>query len=208
MLHLTRPEIPAPPLHYLDSADQLAGLCAQGLSRSEMARIAGLSIPQVTERLHLAEMDPGLQLLLRREGVPERIAATLLMLPDPLSRRRLAMRIVRERLCVRDAALLVRSARRRLPQAEPRQKVVTLIRDVRPYRNAVRDIAEQMKKAGVRASFTERKRGRMQELTIAYSARRRRTERFRSLYPESGEQCAAPFPDGSGGIRSFPRDML
>ncbi len=208
MLHLTRPEIPAPPLHYLDSADQLARLCAQGHSRSDMARMAGLSIPQVLERLRLSEMDPGLQMLLRREGVPERIAATLLMLPDPLSRRRLALRIVRERLCVRDAALLVRSARRHLPQSEPRQKVITLIRDVRPYRNAVRNIAEQMQKAGVRASFTERKNGRVQELTISYSARRRRTERFRSLYPEAAEQCISFSPDGPGGVRSFPGDML
>ncbi len=208
MLHLTRPEIPAPPLHYLDSADQLAKLCAQGLSRLEIARTLGLSIPQVTERLRLSELDAGLQLLLRREGVPERIAATLLILPDPLSRRRLAMRIVRERLCVRDAALLVRSARRRLPQPEHRQKVVTLIRDVRPYRNAVRDIAEQMQKAGVRASFTERKMGRTQELTISYSARRRRTERFRSGYPEPAEQCPPLPPDASGGVRSFPREML
>jgi hypothetical protein len=47
--------------------------------------------------------------------------------------------------------------------------------------NAVRDIAEQMKTAGVCATFSERRTGGMQELTIAYPARRRRTERYQSI---------------------------
>ena len=73
--------------------------------------------------------------------------------------------------------------RRRQPEIAGvhRQQVITVIRDVRPYRNAVRDIAEQMKTAGVRATFSERKTGGMQELTIAYPVRRRRVERFHSM---------------------------
>ena len=96
----------------------------------------------------------------------------------------MAYRIIRERLCIRDAALLVGSAGRRcqhLPPVQHEQRVITVIRDARPYRNAIRDIAEQMKNAGVRATYAERRTGGMLELTVSYPARRRRVERFHSM---------------------------
>lgn len=179
------PKPAPPPMHYFDSAEMLLRLQAQGHSRADMSRLTGLTIPQLTERMRLIDLDEGLRAHLRREGVPERIALILLRLPDPVTRRRMAHRIIREHLCIRDAALLVASARRSSPRREeapaPRQHVIAVIRDVRPYRNAIRDIAEQMKTAGVRATFTERRTGGMQELTVAYPARRRRTERYHSM---------------------------
>ena len=178
------PKPEPPPMHYLDSAELLHRLQAEGYSRADMARIAGVNVQQAAERLRLLGLDEGLRAYLRQEGVPERIALTLLTLPDPVTRRRMAHRIVREHLCIRDAALLVHSAYRRCPRKEahpPAQRVITVMRDVRLYRNAVRDIAEQMKTAGVRATFSERRTGGMQELTIAYPARRRRTERYQSI---------------------------
>ena len=172
--------------HYFDSADKLHHLQAEGYSRADMARMTGLTVPQVMDRLRLISLEEGLRTYLRQEGAPERIALLLLLLPDAVTRRRMAHRIVRERLCIRDAALLVRAAQRhcRVIQAEPSpsQRVITAIRDVRLYRNAICDIAEQMKTAGVRATFIERKTGGMQELTVAYPTRRRRTERYQSMY--------------------------
>ncbi len=175
---------PAPPmpLHYFDSAELLCRLQAEGHTRVDMARMSGLTIPQMTERMRLMELDEGLRTFLRREQVPERIALMLLALRDPVSRRRLARRIVGERLCIRDAALLVASACRQLPPREaPRPQVIALIRDTRMYRNAVCNIAKQMKTAGVEATFSERRTGGMQEMTIAYPARRRRTERYHAM---------------------------
>jgi len=173
-----------PPMHYLDSADLLYRLQAEGYTRADMARIAGVNVQQAADRLALHDLDEGLRAYLRQEGVPERIALTLLALPDAITRRRMAHRIVREHLCIRDAALLVHSARRRCPRREehpPSQRVITVMRDARLYRNAIRDIAEQMKTAGVRATFTERRTGGMLELTVSYPARRRRTERYQSI---------------------------
>lgn len=178
-----RPAEP-PEVHYFDSSELLLRMQAEGRSRAEMARMTGLPVVQVLNRLRLHELDEGLRFYLRQEGVPEGIALTLLRLPDPLSRRRMAQRIVQERLCIRDAALLVASARRKCSQQPPlrcEQRVITVIRDIRPYRNAIRDIAEQMKTAGVRATFTERRTGGMLELTVAYPARRRRTERYHAM---------------------------
>ena len=183
MMYQALPHPSDQPPHYFDSAEALLRMQAEGRSLAEMANITGLTVPQILARLPLTALDPALRVLLRRSGVPEEIARTLLMLPDPSARRRMALRIIRERLCIRDAALLVQSAGRRTQVApeEPRQRVIAVIRDVRPYRNAIRDIAEQMKTAGVRATFTERKTGGMQELTISYPARRRRMERYHSM---------------------------
>ena len=54
-----------PPLHYFDSAEALSRLQAKGLSLAEMARQTGLTIPQLSARLRLRELDEGLRLLLR-----------------------------------------------------------------------------------------------------------------------------------------------
>ena len=173
---------PMTELHYLDSAELLRQLRATGHTLADMAQTAGLTPPQVLDRLRLLELDEGLRVYLRQEGVPEGIALLLLRLPDQVTRRRMALRIVAERLCIRDAALLVDSARnRRPPQPPASQHVIKVIRDIRPFRNAIRDIAGQMNDAGVHATFTERRSGGMQELTVAYPARRRRTERFHAM---------------------------
>jgi len=188
MLHaLFRPEPhrprPMAQMHYLDSAAMLSYLHAAGNSLAELAQQTGLTAQQVVERMQLLSLDEGLRLTLRQEGVPERIAWLLLQLPDPLSRRRMAQRIIRERLCIRDAALLVEAAKnhRSVPAPSSGQHVIRVIRDVRPFRNAIRDIAGQMNAAGVRATFSERRTGGMQELTVSYPARRRRVERFHAM---------------------------
>ena len=183
MMYQALPCPPASPFHYFDSAEALLRMREEGRSLAEMARMTGMTVPQIIARLQLTALDPALRALLRQEDVPEKIALILVSLQDPISRRRMALRIIRERLCIRDAALLVASAGRRIPvhPEETHQRIITVIRDVRPYRNAIRDIAEQMKTAGVRATFSERKTGDMQELTVSYPARRRRVERFHGM---------------------------
>lgn len=174
----TQPGLP----HYLDSAELLSRLRAEGRSRAEMAGMLGLTVQQVIERLQLMTLEESLRGYLRREGVPERTALTLLLVPDELTRRRLAMRIVRERLCVRDAALLAEAASRRCEaMLGRRQRVITAIRDTRPFHNAIREIAGQMNAAGVNATFTEERHGGMMEMKVAYPLRRRRTERHQAM---------------------------
>lgn len=174
-----------PGLHYFESGEMLLRLQAEGRTRAELSRMTGLTVQQVVDRMLLMQLDDGLRAYLRQENVPERIALMLLKLPDALTRRRMASRIIRERLCIRDAALLVAAAGRKkaaLCAAKPRgQHVISVIRDTRPYRNAIRDIAGQMNAAGVQATFTERRSGSQMELTVAYPARRRRTERHQAI---------------------------
>ena len=175
------------PLHYFDSAQLLQRLQAEGHTKADISRLTGLTTQQVADRLRLMELDEGLRIYLRRAAAPERIAFSLLSLPDEVSRRRAASRIVRERLCIRDSVLLIASVRRkcswqrreRLEQHSGR--ILLAIRDIRPYHNAVRAIAGQMQAAGVRADFTEKRKDGRVELTITYPVRRRRTERRQSM---------------------------
>lgn len=171
--------------YYLDAAEMLMHLRAQGRTLAEMAQFTGMTAQQAADRLSLMGLDEGLRGYLRRESVPEKSAMALLKLPDALTRRRVAAKIVRERLCVRDAVLLVGAAGRRCAamREEKRrsQRVITLIRDVRPYHNALRDIAGQMQKAGWQADYSERRIGGRMELVIAYPCRRRRTERYQPM---------------------------
>lgn len=185
-----RPKCSVPPQiaepHYLDSAEMLLRLHGEGRTRADIAGLTGLTVQQVADRMRLWGLESGLREYLRREQVPERTALALLMLPDALTRRRIAARIVRERLCIRDAGLLILSAKRKCArmcqeQRAHGQRVITLIRDTRPYRNAIRDIAGQMNAAGLRATFTEQRVGHCIELTVAYPARRRRTQRYQSM---------------------------
>ncbi len=174
-------------LHYLEQAELLAMLntrCA--MSRAEMSRATGWPVALIQRRMSLTGLESGLRAALKAEGAPEPIAAALLRLPDEITRRRVARRIIRERLCIRDAALLVDAALRRYKPAaggvpEHRGRVISLVRDHRPYRNAIRDIAMQMQHAGVRADFTERKTGGKLEWTVTLPVRRRRTERCQSM---------------------------
>lgn len=179
------PEAPATPIPYWDCAELLLRLRGEGCSLAQAAAAAGVTTGQAVQRLELMTLEEGLRRWLMQEGVPERTALILLTLPDAVTRRRVARRIVQERLCIRDAALVAHAALKRLPgdgEAQPRgRQVIRLMRDLRPYRNAIRDIAGQMAADGVRATYSERRQGGMLEVTVSYPVRRRRTERHHAM---------------------------
>lgn len=184
-----------PGLHYLEAAEILQELQQRhGLSLHELAEVTGAQEQLLLDRLELAGLDAELRLALMEEGIPERMARALLRLPEGPPRLQLLRRIVREGLCIRDVELLAASAARKAPQPPkethhpdapppsalpPRPRLITLVRDVRPYINAVRDIAGQLQAAGVQASLTERQTGSRVEVTLAVPTRRRRADRHR-----------------------------
>lgn len=178
----------APGMHYLEAAEVLRELQQHhGLSLHELAALTGAPEQQLLDRMELAEMDAQLRMTLMEEGIPERMARAVLKLPEGAPRLALVSRIVREGLCIRDVELLAASAARRAPgrtnasaEVKPtRPRVITLVRDVRPYLNAVRDIAGQLQEAGVPALVTETRTGSRVEVTLAVPTRRRRSDRHR-----------------------------
>lgn len=186
-------------LHYLEEAAAMCALNEQhGMSRGDIARLMNLHPQAVTEQMRLTSLDDELSAFLMEEGVPLCIALTLLRLPDERMRMTIACRIARERLCVRDAALLVSAALSRpntfdgvcfREKNEREQKnsqnhtrhVIGAIRDQRVYLNAIRDIAGQLRSAGVDAIVTEQRSGGRWAITVSIPMRRRRAARYQSM---------------------------
>lgn len=186
-------------LHYLEEATAMCALNEQhGMSRGDISRLMNLHPQAVAEQMRLTSLDDELCAFLMEEGVPLCIALTLLRLPDERARMTVACRIARERLCVRDAALLVSAALSRpstfkgvgnrensvdMPgnSQNPTRHVIGAIRDQRLYLNAIRDIAGQMRSAGVDAVVTEQCSGGRLAVTVSIPTRRRRTARYQSM---------------------------
>ena len=195
-------------MHYLEEAAAFQALHdTHGMPWEELAQALGAPEHSLRLQASLAELADELRALLLEEGAPMSIALLLSRLPQEEDRMRTAQRIVRERLCIRDAALLVgaelrRAKENRVPfrekdkngvgfrentenKAERRtnggQRIIAVVRDRRLYINAIRDIAAQMQSAGVAASVTEQRRAGQVELVIRMQARMRRTERYQSM---------------------------
>ena len=157
----------------------------------------------------MATFDEELRILLMEEGAPLEVARTLLALSDDALRMEAARRITRERLCVRDSALLVRAMAKtagidqrggnRETRSNPEHtldkgrengrekspnrtgRIIGAIRDQRLYINALRDIARQMRAAGISTTIMEEERPGSLEMTISISTRRRRAARYQSM---------------------------
>lgn len=185
-------------LHYLEEADALCALHDHhGMSRGELANLLRLHPRALMERMQMARFDDELRALLMDEGVPAAIAVTLLRVSDSEARMDAACRIARERLCVRDAALLAASAgrwkairngatKRENDGGEEKSRIHTrnvigVMRDQRPFLNAIRNIAGQMCAAGVDATLREERVAGRWEMTISVSTRRRRAARYQSM---------------------------
>ena len=192
-------------LHYLEAAKAMWLLNERyGMTRGALANMLGLHPQTLSEQIRLTTLEDELQAFLMDEGIPLCIALTLLRLPDAETRMSVAGRIAREQLCVRDAVLITMAnlTRRKvecddgrgvyqekkaaLEHADDKTQNITgriigVMRDRRLYLNAIRDIAGQLRTAGVDAVFTEQRCGSRLELTVSVPLRRRRAERYQSI---------------------------
>ena len=108
--------------------------------------------------------------------MPERVAEALTRVVDAESRQRIALRTAKERLDIREVELFVEAANRRLPGAKHSGKVVSAVRDARPYLNALREVVAQMNEAGLPVRFDEAQEDGGMTLTIRCRTRRRRSQ--------------------------------
>lgn len=161
--------------HYLDEADALNRLSREfGLDRAQIAQRLGVSSQEVTARLTLTNLGKETREALRRYRLPERVALALARLPQEAGRVRIAERVAREGLCIRDVELLVTAAQKRLPVPQiPEGRVLGGVKDVRPYLNAMRSLAEQMRAAGIPVEVEENTGGGKQRFSLVMPRRRR-----------------------------------
>lgn len=167
-------------LHYLEEAAALKQLLSQGFTRDELARLLGCTAATIAQRNRLNDLDTDTRAFLLEHGMPERYAHALLRLPDRRGRLTIARQIFRDRLCIRDAELLISSAQSRLPvPPPPGQRTIVLMRDHRLYLNAIRSIIAQMQEAGINATAAERSLDGSIEVTLRLPTRRRRSDIYR-----------------------------
>lgn len=163
-------------LHYLHQAETMQRLMGEGMSREELARMLGVTVSTVREKLRLLELDEEVRGLLLDSPLPEKCAHVLLRLPDRRLRLNIARQALRERLGVRDVELLVKSAQSRLPVPPVcGGRTITLVRDHRLYLNAIRAIVAQMRESGVEVCAQERTLDGCVEMTLRLPTRRRRS---------------------------------
>lgn len=182
-------------LHYVQAAEAMQLLNSRwDVQRVELSRLLGMTPQTVLMRLQLMETDAELRALLMESGLPEISAWALLRVPDAPARRRILLRAMREGLTVREVSLLASAAASRggavgcssdapapRPAAKPEGRVICLVRDHRPYLNAIRGIVSQMQSAGVGASITETQKNGRVELQVVLPTRLRRRGRYQSM---------------------------
>lgn len=161
-------------LHYLEEADAMARLTKDyGVKKETLATALGRSSACVSQKLKLCGMDRELRAVLLEENLPEGVAHALMRLPDSRMRLAIARRVAEQKLCVRDAELLVKSAMSRLPvQPVPGGRTISVMRDYRLYVNAIRAIAAQMQDAGIHATATQRTMGEEVEVVVRIPTRK------------------------------------
>ena len=165
----------ARPMGYLDRAEATNRLTADfGVPRAAIAQQTGDSAAHVLSLQRIATLDDRTRDILRQERLPERVAEALTRVVDAESRQRIALRTAKERLDIREVELFVEAANRRLPGAKHSGKVVSAVRDARPYLNALREVVAQMNEAGLPVRFDEAQEDGGTTLTIRCRTRRRR----------------------------------
>lgn len=174
-------------LEYPDQAEAIVRLNEEfSISRADIARLLGDSAVHIMALYRIGQLDASSLQLLREKHLPERIATAITRLPEASDRLHLLQKTVQEKLDIREVELLISSMLRQhqpieavsshlpLPEKSTRRRVQSLIRDVRPYLNTLRDVTEQMQHAGYAVDFSEHTENGSTTLTIRVPRPRRR----------------------------------
>jgi len=136
-------------LHYLEEAEAYEKLLNQGMSQDALARRLGKSVSAIANKIRLLKLAPELRQFLQEAALTERHARALLSLSDEEARGRIAREAAREHLTVKETERLVERARVRLPGPPPSRRVISMVRDHRPYVNAIEGVIAQMRDSGL-----------------------------------------------------------
>ena len=139
-------------LHFLDEAAAYARamrLC--GLSQEALASRIGKTQGAIANKLRLLRLDENVREAVRRLRLSERQARALLKLPAGKEQTEAAAIMAQQGLNAPRSEAMVEEMLRALRAngAAPRRRMLVVVRDRRPYLNAIRDIARQMQDAGL-----------------------------------------------------------
>lgn len=138
-------------LHFLDEASAYARamrLC--GLSQEALAARIGKTQGAIANKIRLLRLDASVRDAARRLALSERQTRALLKLPSAAAQLEAAEAMAAQSLnALRSEALVEEMLRALHAQQMPRRRMLVVVRDWRPYLNAIRDVARQMQAAGL-----------------------------------------------------------
>lgn len=138
-------------LHFLDEAAAYARamrLC--GLSQEALAARIGKTQGAIANKIRLLRLDASVRDAARRLTLSERQTRALLKLPSAAAQLEAAEAMAAQSLtALRSEALVEEMLRALHAQQAPRRRMLVVVRDWRPYLNAIRDVARQMQAAGL-----------------------------------------------------------
>ena len=120
-------------------------LTVYGLSREELCRRIGKSLPFLSNKLRLLKLSATVRAAAERGNLSERHVRCLLSLETEAEQLRLIDRIVREGWSVRQAEAFVEKS---APRPKP-LRVVRLTRDCRLFLNGLNALLDQLRQAGM-----------------------------------------------------------
>ncbi len=154
-------------LHYMEEAAAIAKLISSfGLSQEEAARRLGRSQSAVANKLRLLRLSPACVELLQTYQLTERHARALLRLEGNDAQCGAARHMGEKGLNVAAAEEYIESLLRARQQADPRQKPVYVIKDVRLFLNSVNRGMETIRRAGVDARYEKEESDEAITITI------------------------------------------
>ena len=139
-------------LHFLDEAAAYARtMRLRGLSQEALASRIGKTQGAIANKLRLLRLDDNVREVVRRLRLSERQARALLKLPAGKEQTEAAEVMAQQGLNAPRSEAMVEEMLRALRAngAAPRRRMLVVVRDWRPYLNAIRDIARQMQDAGL-----------------------------------------------------------
>lgn len=136
-------------LHYLDEAEACrAILDAHGITQDSLAQSLAISPSTLANRLRLLKLAPDVRAALRKAGLSERHARTLLRLTNVSRQLELIQEAAQRPLSVKQLEARVDKLLRTPPE---RPRVSRVIRDNRIIINAVLDTVKELNRIGVQA---------------------------------------------------------
>ncbi|GHU74961.1 nucleoid occlusion protein [Clostridia bacterium] len=165
MLALTE-NLQREPLHYLEEAETIDAVMREtGLTLHEIAARLGTSSIGLSSKLRLLKIPPETRRIIRELDLNERYARLLLRLNEEGKQRDAARRFIDKQLTLRDAESLVENMAREMPTDH--RHVTGIIRDHRPYVNAIKDIVDQMRRSGLEPSVETAESGERLIMTVS-----------------------------------------
>jgi ParB family chromosome partitioning protein len=153
------------PLHFLEEAHAYDALQQElGQDLQGITERLGVDPALVLNKLRLLRLPSAIRELIWELDLSERHARALMRLPDDARQRIAAQRMADRQLTPREAEALVDAMLREMPNQ--RRHILSVIRDHRPYLNAIRDIVEQMQKSGMAAALDMLEDGDQMEIHI------------------------------------------